>query len=153
MPGKTVGVCSLFVGFVGATLLTAGMATSYWSKDGTGLWKDCYHNGCRAVQATVVISTVFGIVHALILLYHVVQQVGPDTRRIIMSAFTCALLTVIFGVASITVYAVKLEADHPSFYGWSFALALAGIGIIFLNIFFIVLEGGNQRAAGAYSSI
>ncbi|KAK3579856.1 hypothetical protein CHS0354_015271 [Potamilus streckersoni] len=153
MPGKTVSVFSLLVGTVGATLLTVGMATSYWCKGGTGLWKNCAVNGCLAVQATVVISTVFGIVHALILLLHLAKQVGPDTRKIIMSAFMSALLTVIFGVASIIVYAVRLEAFQPSFYGWSFALTLVGIGIIFLNIFVIVFEGSNQRAAGAYSSI
>ncbi|KAK3589196.1 hypothetical protein CHS0354_020052 [Potamilus streckersoni] len=153
MSNKILGIFSLLIGIVGAALLTVGMTTSYWSQEGSGVWNGCTVDDCLAVRVMIVISTVLGIIHALILLLHVAKQLGPNTRKIIMSAFMSALLAVIFGFVSIVVYDAKIESRQPSTFGWSFGLTCAGAAIIFINLIVILLENCNQRAAGAYSSI
>ncbi|KAL3889887.1 hypothetical protein ACJMK2_002209 [Sinanodonta woodiana] len=153
MAWKILTLFLLLDGFVGATLLMMGVASSYWSKHVSAVWNCSLGDDCLAVRVMMIISTVFGTIHTFIILVHMLNEVGPNTWKIFTFAFISALLTVIFGLVSIIVYKAKLEAGQSFTLASSLTLTCVGSACIFFNIIFILLEMRSQREADAYLSI
>ena len=132
---------SFIAGLASFALYLAAAVGTPWEKGGNGLthrglWKSCSSAGCftiqnvsdalRATQSLSILATV-AVFLALVL---TVGKMVTSKIKYLVPTFTFVLAALI-GITSAALYTAEVSNSSLD-YGWSFALAWAGVGFAIL---------------------